>query len=252
MNVDGMCVEVSGDGPPLVLVHGLGGTSNFWQPVLSSLNMRFTVYRPDLPGSGRSPKSDHSTVAGFVSNLIALFDHAKIEGAHLAGHSFGSLVVQHVASMYPERVKRLALVGPIKAPTESGRAGARDRAKKVRAEGMAAVADAIVTAATAAVTREQKPVAAAFVRELLMRQDAEGYASTCEALADAIDPDRSRITSPTLLLTGAEDGVGTPATAEQLSREIANSVVKVIKGCGHWTAIEEPEETARALDQFIQ
>jgi len=253
MNVNEMRVEVSGEGPPLVLVHGLGGTSNFWQPVLPVLCRRFMVYRPDLPGSGRSPKSDRSTtVAGFVSDLIALFDQAAIERVHLAGHSFGSLVVQHFASMHPDRVIRLALVGPVKAPSESGRVGARDRATKVRREGMAAVADAIVKAATAAVTREQKPVAAAFVRELLMRQDPEGYARTCEALAESTDPDLGRIASPTLLLPGREGAVGTPLMAERLNREIANSVVRVIEGCGHWTAIEQPEETARALDEFFR
>jgi pimeloyl-ACP methyl ester carboxylesterase len=191
-------------------------------------------------------------VGGFVSDLLNLLDERGIERAGIAAHSFGSLLVQHLASAHPDRVAQLALVGPIKAPGEAGRAGARDRAAKVRREGMGAVADGIVNVATAAATSERKPVAAAFVRELLLRQDPEGYAQTCEALADATDPQLNRISAPTLLLTGAQDAVGTPATAEKLSHELANANVVIIEDCGHWTAIEAPEATLRALDDFFQ
>ncbi len=247
-----MRVEISGEGPPLLLVHGLGGTSNFWQPIVGPLSRRFTVYRPDLRGSGRSPSAERATVAGFVSDLVQILDERGIERADIAGHSFGSLVAQHLASAHPERLAQLALVGPVKAPSEAGRAGARDRAAKVRREGMAAVADSIVSAATAAVTRERSPVAAAFVRELLLRQDPEGYARTCEALAGATDPELHRISAPTLLVTGAQDAVGTPAIAERLGREIANAKVTIIEDCGHWTVIEAPDATLRALDDFFQ
>lgn len=250
MLIQGMEVEVAGQGPGLVLVHGLGGTGNVWQPQLALLAQHFTVVRPDLAGAGRSPLSGELSVTHFVSDLLAVLDHLGWQDAAFAGHSFGSLILQHLAAAAPRRVRRLALVGPIKALAEAGQKGTRERAAKVRAEGMIAVADAIVAAATAPATKT-KPVACALIREFLMRQNPEGYASTCEALAAAVDPALSRIQCPTLLLTGTDDVIGSPATAARLHGEIANSSVSLIADCGHWATIEQPEMVGAALAGFF-
>jgi 3-oxoadipate enol-lactonase len=256
--INAMEVEKTGSGPALVLVHGLGGTGNFWFPQLAALSAAFTVYRPDMRGSGRSPLNGGShaggklSIDGIVADLIGLLDHEKIERAAFAGHSFGSLVVQHLAAKHPDRVTRVALVGPVRAPADANRQGPRDRAVKVRAEGMIAVADAILAAALAPATRANKPVAVSFVRELLLRQDPQGYAATCEALADAVEVDYAAIVAPTLLLTGKDDGVGSPATAQALKDLIADARLTVLDECGHWTAIEQPERVGEALTDFLQ
>ena len=253
MRINEMEVEKTGSGPALVLVHGLGGTSNFWFPQLAELNRRFTVYRPDLRGSGRSLLNGGGklSVDALVDDLVGLLDAEGLESAAFVGHSFGSLVVQHLAAKHPRRVTRLALVGPIRAPADANRQGPRDRAAKVRAEGMIAVADAIVGAALSSATREHKPIATSFVRELLLRQDPQGYAATCEALADARDADYASIVAPTLLVTGKDDGVGSPATAEMLKSQIRGAEVVLLEDCGHWTAIEQPERVTEALSAFL-
>ena len=260
MLINGMEVEKTGSGPALVLVHGLGGTGNFWFPQLAALSATFTVYRPDMRGSGRSPLNGSGgsgvngklTIDQIVADLIGLLDHEKIERAAFAGHSFGSLVVQHLAAKHPDRVTQLVLVGPVRAPADANRQGPRDRAVKVRAEGMIAVADTIVAAALSPATRANKPVAVSFVRELLLRQDPEGYAATCEALADAVEVDYAAIVAPTLLLTGKDDGVGSPATAQALKDLIADARLTVLDDCGHWTAIEQPEHVGEALADFLK
>jgi 3-oxoadipate enol-lactonase len=261
--INAMEVEKTGSGPALVLVHGLGGTGNFWFPQLTALSATFTVYRPDTRGSGRSPLNGRNgggndngngklTIDQIVADLIGLLDHEKIERAAFVGHSFGSLVVQHLAAKHPDRVTHVALVGPVRAPADANRQGPRDRAAKVRAEGMIAVADVIVAAALSPATRANKPVAVSFVRELLLRQDPAGYAATCEALADAVEVDYAAIVAPTLLLTGKDDGVGSPATAQALKDLIADARLTVLDDCGHWTAIEQPERVGEALTQFLK
>jgi pimeloyl-ACP methyl ester carboxylesterase len=218
-----------------------------------------------MRGSGRSPLGSGEghgkganngigklTIDQIVADLIGLLDHEKIERAAFVGHSFGSLVVQHLAAKHSDRVTQVALVGPIRAPADANRQGPRDRATKVRAEGMIAVADAIVAAALSPATRANKPVAVSFVRELLLRQDPAGYAATCEALADAVDADHAAIVAPTLLLTGKDDGVGSPATAEALRNLIPDARLTVLDECGHWTAIEQPERVGEALTQFLK
>src|SRR5215510_9233282 len=103
----------------------------------------------------------------------------------------------------------------------------RDRAAKARAEGMADIADTILQAATSGDTKANNPVAAALVRELLMRQDAEGYAKTCEALAGAVAADAKRIACPTLLVTGDEDAVAAPSAVRTMGEQIAGARVVV-------------------------
>jgi pimeloyl-ACP methyl ester carboxylesterase len=250
MVVDGMQVEVAGQGPALVLVHGLGGTGNVWQPQMS-LASRFSVLRPDLPGAGRSAVPASASIERFVASLIALLDAQKIERAHFVGHSFGALVLQHLAAAHPDRVDKLALVGAVRAPADANRQGPRDRAAKVRSEGMVSIADAVANAATAPDTRQRKPAVMTLVREFLMRQNAEGYALTCEALSHAVDAPFSRIRAQTLFITGEDDAVAPLAMVRKLAEELPSARVESIAACGHWSPIEQPERVTAALESFL-
>ena len=93
--------------------------------------------------------------------------------------------------------------------------------------------------------------AAAFVRELLFRQSAEGYAAACEALANAASPAFAQVTAPVLLLTGSEDKVGTVATSEALSREFGSAELHVIDDIGHWHAVEAASQVSQKLTDFL-
>ncbi len=157
----------------------------------------------------------------------------------------------------PKLVRSLALFGPLIAPPEAARTAIRARAAKARGEGAAGmheIALGLVNAAISADTRQRSPLAVAFVRESLMRQDPEGYARSCEALAEAQAAAVERIEVPVLLVTGDEDGVAPPqqvrAMAEKLHPAKSTRVV-VLPRCGHWTPIERPEECARELRDFL-
>jgi pimeloyl-ACP methyl ester carboxylesterase len=116
---------------------------------------------------------------------------------------------------------------------------------------MQEIADAIVQGATSASTREALPVAAALVRESLMRQDAQGYARSCEALAAAQSAALEDIRVPVLLVTGDEDSVAPPSTAYEMARRLPNARVVVLNRCGHWTTFERPTECAHQLEEFL-
>lgn len=246
-----MVVEKAGEGPSLVLVHGLGATANAWQPQLAELSKRFTVLRPDLPGQGRSGLEPGVSVQGLVSALLRVLDERNIERASFVGHSFGTLVLQHLAAAHPQRVDKLVLVGVVRALAEANRQGPRDRAAKVRAEGMAAVADVVPAFATSPATRAGKPVVMAFIRELLTRQNPEGYARICEALGGATDANFASIQAPTLFITGADDAVGPPAMAEKLAAEFRNGRYEQLADCGHWPTLEQPERVTELLQKFL-
>jgi 3-oxoadipate enol-lactonase len=252
--VERVAIEIDGEGDAVLLLHGLGGSSNTFAPLMPMLN-RHRAIRVDLPGSARSHRVEGAlSIAGFVACALRALSAAGASKAHVVGHSLGTIVAQHLAAAEPGVVRSLCLFGPLLAPPDAARENIRARGKKARDEGaagMQAIADALVQASTSSETKQRRFAAAAFVRELLMRQDPEGYARTCDALADAQAADTSKIVCPTLLVTGDEDVVSPPQTVRQMATKIAGARVEVLRGCGHWTPIEKPEECSELLKQFL-
>lgn len=246
-----IAVEVHGNsGDAIVMIHGLGGTSNVYTPQVDALARFHRVIRPDLPGSGRTPSGGPVTIGGLAEAVLGVMDRMGVETAHLVGHSMGTIVCQHVAARQPGKVRSLALLGPLAAPPDAARAAVRDRAAKARSEGMVGIADVIVQAGTSASTKSSRPEAAAFVRELLMRQNPEDYALSCEALAAAEPADLTGVPCPALLITGSEDLVAAPPVVRQLAARFQRARVVILNGCGHWTPIERAAEVTEALLNF--
>jgi pimeloyl-ACP methyl ester carboxylesterase len=116
---------------------------------------------------------------------------------------------------------------------------------------MQSIADALLASTLSAQTRARRPAAVAFVRESLMRQDPGGYARSCEALAAMEPADTSRISCPTLLVTGDEDVVAPPHAVRMMGERIVGSRVEILRGCGHWTPVESPDECIGLLKRFL-
>ena len=255
--VERIAVETDGAGEAVLMIHGLGGTSNFWTPLLPGL-ARYRVARPDLPGSGRSHRVEGPlSIERFVRALMRVCGAAGIERAHVVAHSMGTIVAQHLAVLEPRLVRSLALFGPLAAPPDASRNAIRNRGAQARKDGesgMQAIADAIVQASTAAETRARRPVVVAAVRESLMRQCPEGYARSCEALADAQPADAAKIGCPVLLVTGDEDAISPPQAVRALGEKMAGARVEVrvevLARCGHWTVYEKPEDCSQILGRF--
>lgn len=250
--INGLAVEIDGEGEALLCIHGLGGSSNTWTPLLAGLS-GFKVIRPDLPGSARSELLQQPlTIARYVQALDGLLASLGIESLHIIAHSLGTIVAQHFALGNLGKVKSLALFGPLVAPPEAARPNivARATAARAGAAAMQEIADAIVKAATSKETKEQQPAVLALVRESVMRQSSEGYAQSCEALAAAHSAQLERIDVPTLLVTGDQDGVAPPVNVAAMASRIAGSHQVVFDGCGHWTTFEKPQRCMQELEQF--
>lgn len=243
--------EFGATGEILVLVHGLGGSTNTWYPQVPILKRDLRLVAYDLPGSGRTPVRADVTIASLVADLHEVVEQAGATArVHLAGHSLGTIICQHYAARYADRVASLVLVGAFPEPPEAARKALRDRAAKVRAAGMAAIADAIVTAGTSDDTKANNPVAAAFVRESIMAQPAEGYARACEALAALKRADLSDLRCPTLVLTGDQDRTSPPDTGTALAGSIPGAEFRQLDGCGHWATIERAKQVNYAMTLF--
>ena len=247
-----IALEIDGEGSPIVFLHGLGATSSSFQPLLDALH-GFRCIRPDLPGAGRSARPYAAlSMDALVQSTLDIARKVAGGSVHIVAHSMGTLVAQHVAVAAPEMVLSLTLFAPIGEPTEAARERLRERARLARQGGMIAVADAVAAAGLSTSTKLANPVAFAYVRESHLRQDGEGFAQSCEALAAAKGADLRRLRCSTLLVTGEDDPVAPPTAAQALADKIRGAKLRVLARCGHWTPLEQPKECARLASGHIQ
>lgn len=234
----------------LLLVHGLGGTANFWAPVVAAYAPTHRVIVPDLPGAGRSAPAPACSIDSLARDLLALMDALGVAAAHVAGHSMGSIVCQHLAALAPMRVLDLVLLGPLAELPDAARPALEARAQTARSEGMEPIATVVCERGLAAATKARQPVVVGFVREMVLRQPAEGYAAHCLALATGRRAAPATVRCPTLLVSGIEDTTAPPASVEALAAALPDARVELLTDCGHWTAVEKPREVVDAMQRF--
>ena len=134
IHVRGMTIDSEGEGPPIVMLHGLGGTSNSFQAMMP----RWPAFAPYVPicraPAGRRRRRKRSLSNCLVEAVEHATSHLGVSRAHVVGHSFGTLIAQHIAARHPDRVASLTLFGPILEPQDAARERLRD-ARRDRAPG---------------------------------------------------------------------------------------------------------------------
>jgi pimeloyl-ACP methyl ester carboxylesterase len=245
-------------GSPVIFVHGLGGTSEYYSPLITVLGLDKThsLHLLDLEGHGLSPTSAASviSISSYASDFAALAQEVKVSGATVVAHSMGCLVALTLSLYHPELVSKLILIGPPPNPLPgAAQTSSIARAALVRSSGMASVVDAVVTAGTSAKSKTERPIAITAVRMSLLSQDPEGYAKGCTALAGASQALLvQNLKAQTLIITGDEDKVSPLQVCEKYSSEIKGSRVHVLPQVGHWHNFEDIAGVAKAVGSFLQ
>jgi 3-oxoadipate enol-lactonase len=258
--IDRMAVDVRGEGDAVVFIHGLGGSMNAWTTLLPALG-RWRSVRPELPGAGRSrkayalgegtPHGGRLSAEVHAQAVLRVCEALGISRAHVVGHSFGTIIAQHLAALEPARVRSLALFGAMAEPVPAQRDNMRARAATAREQGLFDIAEAISTAALSASSRETMPLTVAYVRDSIAAQDAEGFARNCLALAEARSARLELIRCPVLIVNGDEDVVTPLSGARQLASRLTDARVEVLGRCGHWPTLERVNESQRLLRDFL-
>jgi 3-oxoadipate enol-lactonase len=227
------------DAPLLVLAPSMGTTLALWEPQLDALTRRFRVLRIDHRGHGDSPLPPaEATVELLATDVVALLDQLGAERAALCGLSLGGSLCLQVAISAPERVDRLVLA--CTAADFGDPAPWEERARRVRAEGVGAVADVVLTRWFTPAFREREPAAVAGYAAMLRSTPPEGYARCCEAVGRFDVRDRlSAVRAPTTVIAGRHDPVTTPAHGELLAAGIPNARLELLDAA-HLASVEQP------------
>jgi 3-oxoadipate enol-lactonase len=235
------------DAPVVVLSNSLGTTLEMWEPQVPALSEQFAVLRYDHPGHGTSRESPNAnSVEALARGVLGILDERGLERVSFCGLSLGGAVGQWLALHRPARIHSLVLA------CTSARFGVREnwlaRAATVRAEGVEAVADAVLQLWFTQRTHRDAPELVRAYRAMMVSAAREGYAGCCEALADWDPGDElAAIRAPTLVLAGSEDPATPPAQGEALARRIPTASLSVLEGAGHLANLEEPEAFNRLL-----
>lgn len=244
-------VRLSGppNATPLLLIHSLGTAHGIWDPQVETLARSFRVIQPDLRGHGLSEVTPGPySIEGLAADLLALLDALGVTKAHVAGVSIGGMIAQSIAHQAPERVGSLILVDTAMAIPPANLW--HERAATVRAKGMEAVSDGVLTRW---VTPDFGDAPASLgLRQMLLRTDPEGYAAAAEAIAAADLTDATKkLTHPTLVLVGDQD-VATPlASAEALRDAISGARLQVIAHAAHIPTVQQPDAVTAAIAAFL-
>lgn len=234
--------EVHGDGPPVVLLEGMGGDIPGWRRNIPRLAERFMVVAYDFRGNGRSDKPDETvTMATFVDDTIGLLDHLEIDAAHLYGQSFGGMVAQELGLAHPDRARSLILActlagGSHVVPADS-------RVPKDR-PWMALYSPGFAEAHPEHVKEDLRAGSVQAPHARKRQWEAiQGF--------DAYDrlPD---LKVPVLVLHGTEDRLIHPDNARVLADRIPGARLVLLEGAGHVYHSEQPEAADRAVTEWVE
>ena len=237
--------------PVLVLGNSLGTSAEVWDRQVPALSKGFTLVRYELPGHGGSGALPGPyTIAELGAGVLALLDALGVERAGYCGISLGGMIGMWLAANAPGRIAALGLV--CTAAHLPPAADWRERAARVRTAGMASISAAVIgrwfTPAYAALA----PAVVAGFRAGLERTDPQGYAGCCEAIAGMdLRADLPAITTPTLVVAGADDPATPPEYGAAIASGIEGARLEVIPGAAHLAAVEAPDQVTTALSSHL-
>jgi 3-oxoadipate enol-lactonase len=234
-------------GPPLLMINSLGADLRMWDPQIPALAMHRRVVRYDTRGHGRSPvPPGRYTLADLGRDALALLDRLGLPSADICGLSLGGMTAMWLAAHAPDRVGRLVLccTSALFGPPEMW----AERAATVRAHGTAAVADAAVARWVTPAFAAAHPDRMAWLRDMVAATPADGYAGSCAAIEEMdLRPDLARITSPTLVLAGADDPATPPEHGAVIADGIAGARLVVLPDAAHLATYEQAPTANRLI-----
>ena len=261
--------QAAGEGPLLLLLHGITSTSDCWRDVMPKLAERYTVIAPDLLGHGRSakPRGDYSlgAYAAGVRDLLAVlgFDRGTV-----VGHSLGGGVALQFSYLFPERVERMALISSgglgkevhpaLRAATLPG----SEWVLPLMASEFTVNAGHAVRKVTERLGIDVPPDIGEFARGYASLVHEGARNAFLHTMRSVIDAEGQRVSAldrlyladqiPTLIMWGTDDPVIPVEHGRNAHRIVKHSRYVELEGSGHWPMLDAPERFIEELTGFIE
>jgi pimeloyl-ACP methyl ester carboxylesterase len=263
-----VCFRYGGEGPLIVLLHGITGQSAQWELAIDELADSFTLLAPDLLGHGQSakPRGDYSlgAYASGVRDILLALGHDR---ATVVGHSLGGGVAMQFAYQFPERCERLVLVSSgglgrqvhplLRAATLPG---SELVLPLIAHERLLALGEA-VGRALGALKIEAGPDLAEVARGYASLADADARSAFIQTMRAVLDYGGQRVSArdrlylaeamPTLLVWGADDPIIPVAHGREAHEAMPGSRFEVFEDAGHFPQLSHPRRFARLLREFL-
>lgn len=242
----------AGTGPTVILLHGLGGSSQVWNFNIGPLAEKFHVVVPDQIGFGKSDKPlVNYRIRTYVDFLDQFCKQLKIERATLVGNSMGGWIAAMFTASFPDRVDKLVLVDAAGyTPPKDFDMRTLFGLNPTTREGMKVL--------VAKVFYNKAFQTDAGIEQAMAVRLAAGDGYTINSITESIirgedflDDVVKTIKRPTLIVWGRQDGLVSLAEGERFNKDIAGSKMIVIDQCGHVPNVEKPGEFNAALLKFL-
>jgi pimeloyl-ACP methyl ester carboxylesterase len=259
---------ISGSGPSVLLIHGLGEFLGSWLFSIPALEKHFTTYAIDLPGSGLSEKPHNNYTIGFaIQFLIDFMDKMGISQTSLVGHSLGGLICLGLAQDYTDMVDKLILVNSLGFTNKVSLSHCLAAVPGISniLLGTSFLLANRFTARLGMRRQFYRPndIPQEWVDSVLNNMKMEGRKETIQrSIRDNVNIARRELMTPifsklpdiqtkTLLIHGMQDKIVPVQHAYGTSQLIPNAQLAVLDRCGHNPQIEKPEEFNRIVIEFL-
>jgi pimeloyl-ACP methyl ester carboxylesterase len=252
---DGTVYDLTGEGPPVVLVHGFGLDRHMWQWLLPDV-ADFRVLSYDLTGHGESPDPAQTpSLMMFGEQILRLMDHCGIDRAAIAGFSLGGMIARRFVIDHADRVSALAILNSAHDRTSEDRAAILKRVEQARASGPASTVEAALERWFTAPFREAHPEIMDRVRAWVRANRPAVYPEIYRVLAEGdieiAGPIRG-ISCPTLVMTGEEDYGNSPEMTRRMAEAIPESEAMILPGLRHMGLAEDPRAFNAPVVGFLK
>jgi 3-oxoadipate enol-lactonase len=243
-------MDGAANAPVVVLSNSLGTNLAMWDAQIPALSQKFGVLRYDSRGHGRSDVTPGPyTIEGLGRDVVSLLDALQIPTAHYCGLSVGGLIGQWLGIHLAKRFKSLTLCNT------AARIGTIDgwntRIAAVHESGIAPMASGVVARWFTEGFAKREPTWVEAARQMLLHTPPEGYVATCAALRDEdLREQVSRVTLPTLVISGAQDAATTSVDARFLAEKIPGAQYMELNAA-HLSNIEAADTFTEELLQFL-
>lgn len=255
IQLENQCIAYKdrGTGEPVMLIHGFCGSSAYFNEICPELSEKYRLLVPDLRGHGESdaPNSNYS-IDQMADDMVELLDALEIDQVSVFGHSLGGYIALSMAERFPERVKAFGLIHSTAYPdSEEAKEKRLKAVSSIQSEGVQHFVDSLVPGLFAEGNRESMACTIDKMQEIGYRTSPQGAANTAIAMRER--PDRRHVIAesavPVLLIAGEADGVVPPERTFTADGENITQVL--IKGAGHMSMVEAPEQLIRVISDFV-